>query len=336
MRLPLLFSGFLCLSLAVACNNAGKQNETTTDTAQRTAETPKEDATPATSTSSFNINDIPVSDKELGAFPFFSFPEGLKSMNKPVERKFDQLFFAIEGKMIPLEGRVWKANVSEENTGDWSEAFFNKSYDDAIKAAGGVKIFDGTITNEEYARYSPGASYLGEDGSIGYAQENIKTYVIRRTNGGDVYIQFSSNNAYGRINILQQEGFKQTITLLKADEISKELNEKGKAVLYINFDTDKATLKPDGRDAVAEIAKALTGTPDLKVNINGYTDNTGNDAHNLQLSKDRAKAVLEAVVAAGIDKSRLSSEGFGSKQPIGDNGTEEGKAKNRRVELVKK
>ncbi|RYZ37975.1 MAG: OmpA family protein, partial [Sphingobacteriales bacterium] len=68
----------------------------------------------------------------------------------------------------------------------------------------------------------------------------------------------------------------------------------------------------------------------------GYTDNTGADARNLSLSKDRAASVLKALTGTGIESNRLSSEGFGSASPIGDNASEEGKAKNRRVELVKK
>lgn len=336
MRIRPLFFGISALAFACACNNEGKQQAATADSTPKTDVVTTSEEKPGKGTTAFNVNEVPVSEKELGTFPFFTLPEGLKTMNKPVERKFDRLFFAIDGKMVPLEGRIWKSNIIEIKQGEWSLPFFEKSYDEAIKAAGGVKIFDGLITKEEYDRYSPGASYLGEDGSIGYTEENIKTYIIRRSNGGDIYIQLTGNSAEGRLDILQQEGFKQTITMLKADEISKDLNQKGKAILYINFDTDKSTLKPDGKDAVAEITKALKGSPGLKVAINGYTDNTGNDAHNLQLSKDRAKAVLDALISSGIDKSLLSSEGFGSLQPIVDNSSEEGKAKNRRVELVKK
>ncbi|WP_236855071.1 OmpA family protein [Chryseobacterium sp. MEBOG06] len=95
-------------------------------------------------------------------------------------------------------------------------------------------------------------------------------------------------------------------------------------------------MKTDGKTAVDEITKVLKNDNSLKLAINGYTDNSGNDAHNIQLSKDRAAAVLNAITTSGIDKSRLSAEGFGSKSPIADNGSEEGKAQNRRVELVKK
>ena len=336
MKIRLLIFGISFSAFICACNNSGKQDKTTADSTNQPDVASTDEKKPETATSFFDVNSIPVSEKELGPFPFFSLPEGLQAQNKPVERKFDRLFFAIDGKMMPLEGRVWKSNIVGVKSEDWSLPLFERSYDEAIKAAGGVKIFDGVISQEEYDRYSAGASYLGEDGSIGYVQENIKTYIIHRANGGDIYIQLTGNSASGKLDILQQEGFKQTITMLKAEQITNDLNGKGKAVLYINFDTDKSTLKPEGKDAVAEITKTLKADPALKVAINGYTDNTGNEAHNVQLSKDRAKAVLDALVASGIEKARLSSDGFGSQQPIADNGSEEGKAKNRRVELVKK
>lgn len=321
-----------------ACGTQSKKTDDSSQQDSAQTEQTEQTAPPSAQTGGFDINSIAISDKELGTFPFFSMPEGLSEQNKPVQRKFDRLFFAINGVMTPIEGKVWKANVTTKsgNYDDWSLPFFEKSYDEAIKAVGGVSIFDGMIAKEEYDRYSDKATYLGEDGSIGYTGENIKTYVIRRANGDDVYIQLTGNNAGGKINIAQKEAFKQTITMLKADDIQKDLSEKGKAVLHINFDTDKATLKPDGSEAVAEIAKALQADGSLKIAINGYTDNSGDGAHNLQLSKDRAAAVLKALTDAGIDKSRLDSEGFGAKDPIGDNNTPEGKAQNRRVELVKK
>jgi outer membrane protein OmpA-like peptidoglycan-associated protein len=72
------------------------------------------------------------------------------------------------------------------------------------------------------------------------------------------------------------------------------------------------------------------------VSIEGHTDNVGTASSNKTLSENRAKSVLDAIVARGIEKSRLSAKGWGQEKPIGDNKTEEGRAKNRRVEIVKK
>lgn len=328
--LPVIF-------LSASCNNGDKRSSENTGVQKESQpDNVTEQKAPVSSTG-FDINSIPVSDHDLGEFPFFGLPEGLAEQNKPIQRKFDRLFFPIDGIMTPIEGKVWKSFIEMEagNTDEWSLPYFEKSYDEAIKAVGGVKIFDGEISKEEYDRYNSQASYLGEDGSIGYTGENTKVYIIRRADNSDVYIQLAGNTASGKINILQKEPFKQTITMLKSDQIQKELTDKGKAILYINFDLDKATLKSDGKEAVIEIAKVLNNDQKLKLSIEGHTDNTGNSEHNKKLSEDRASTVLNELSASGIDKSRLEAVGYGAERPLVANNLESGKAKNRRVELVK-
>ena len=87
---------------------------------------------------------------------------------------------------------------------------------------------------------------------------------------------------------------------------------------------------------MGEIAALLKGNPELQVSIEGHTDSTGTPQGNKALSDERAKAVLAAVAALGVDAARLSSVGWGQDKPVADNATEEGRAKNRRVEIVKK
>ena len=115
-----------------------------------------------------------------------------------------------------------------------------------------------------------------------------------------------------------------------------ELEKNGFIALYINFDTGKSDLKADGRATVAEIVKMLKAAPELKLAIEGHTDNVGQPAANKALSQARARSVMAAVVSGGVDAKRLSAAGFGQERPIADNRGEEGRAKNRRVELVKK
>ena len=120
-----------------------------------------------------------------------------------------------------------------------------------------------------------------------------------------------------------------------ADSLKSELDKNGRAVLYINFDFNKATIRPDAKPIIAQVVKLLTDDPSLTLVINGHTDNVGQHDYNVKLSQTRAAAVVSALVAARIAPGRLSSGGFGPDQPIADNGTEKGRAKNRRVELVK-
>jgi outer membrane protein OmpA-like peptidoglycan-associated protein len=111
----------------------------------------------------------------------------------------------------------------------------------------------------------------------------------------------------------------------------------GKYVTHgILFDTDSDILKPESAGVIKEISTALYKHPELKVEIDGYTDSSGNASHNMDLSKRRAEAVMNVLVAQfGLDQSRLTAAGFGSKNPISSNNTPEGRAQNRRVEFVR-
>lgn len=103
----------------------------------------------------------------------------------------------------------------------------------------------------------------------------------------------------------------------------------------INFDIDKSTIKPESMGTLNMIVGILKDNPDLKFEIDGHTDNTGQSAHNLTLSQQRADAVKAQLASMGIEASRLTTKGFGDSKPISDNSSPEGKANNRRVEFVK-
>jgi OmpA-OmpF porin, OOP family len=99
------------------------------------------------------------------------------------------------------------------------------------------------------------------------------------------------------------------------------------------FDTGKSTLKAESQEQIQKTVAILKAFPKVKIKIGGYTDNVGNAASNMKLSAERAKVVMDAIVAGGIDKSRLESEGYGDKNPVASNDTEEGKAQNRRIAI---
>ncbi len=103
----------------------------------------------------------------------------------------------------------------------------------------------------------------------------------------------------------------------------------------IRFDVNKATLKPESMGPINKIYKLMVKYPDLKFSVEGHTDSDGDVATNQKLSKERAKAVMDKLIAMGISPDRLKSKGWGESQPIGTNATPEGKANNRRVEFVK-
>jgi outer membrane protein OmpA-like peptidoglycan-associated protein len=116
----------------------------------------------------------------------------------------------------------------------------------------------------------------------------------------------------------------------------EELNKSGFVTLYINFETGKADIDPESQSIIDQVADMLKANDSLNVSIEGHTDNVGSASLNKTLSESRAKSVLDAIVARGVAKSRLSTKGWGDEKPIASNKTEEGRAKNRRVEIVKK
>ena len=121
-----------------------------------------------------------------------------------------------------------------------------------------------------------------------------------------------------------------------ADSLAKEIEKSGRAAVYgINFDTGKALLKPESDKILGEIATLLKNNPSWKMKVEGHTDNVGLKATNQTLSQQRAAAVATWLAGHGVDRARLTSVGFGDTKPLADNASEEGRAKNRRVDLVK-
>lgn len=126
------------------------------------------------------------------------------------------------------------------------------------------------------------------------------------------------------------------IVFLDAGAMQKGLAEQGRVNLYgLHFDTDKDVLRAESQPTLDEMAKLLRGNPPLRLQVVGHTDAQGNEAHNKDLSQRRSVAVIAALVKAGIDPRRLSTRGAGAAEPIAPNDSEAGRAKNRRVELIR-
>lgn len=101
----------------------------------------------------------------------------------------------------------------------------------------------------------------------------------------------------------------------------------------LQFDTGKATLRPESNEQLDNVAKILAAYPNVKLKIGGYTDNTGDATMNMALSASRAAATVEALVGRGVAADRLESEGYGDQHPVAPNDTEEGRQQNRRIDM---
>jgi outer membrane protein OmpA-like peptidoglycan-associated protein len=142
----------------------------------------------------------------------------------------------------------------------------------------------------------------------------------------------ANGNIAHDLSVLEIALMKQEITV---NEMLDALNKDGYIALNILFETGKSTIQNESLPVVDQIFKLMKSDLALKISIEGHTDNVGDAVSNKKLSYDRAKAVMDALIAKGIDKTRMSSLGWGQEKPVADNRSEEGKAKNRRVEIVK-
>ena len=156
-------------------------------------------------------------------------------------------------------------------------------------------------------------------------------------NGMEVWATiYASYNGSYNMHVIEKEAMKQDV-VADASSMASSIKETGKVAVYgIYFDTGKATLKPESQPTLKEIAKLLKTDPGLKLYVVGHTDNAGTFDANMKLSMDRAASVIKALVSQySVSAVSLKACGDGPTAPVASNATEEGKALNRRVELVK-
>ena len=152
---------------------------------------------------------------------------------------------------------------------------------------------------------------------------------------GSTWIHIESKGDYYYQTIVTEKEMQQEVTA-DASSLADEIGKSGHVAVYgIHFDTGKAEILPDSESTLNEIVKLMQQQTDLKLRVEGHTDNQGSAASNQALSDKRAQAVVAWLTAHGTASSRLTAKGFGQTRPVADNSTEEGRAKNRRVELVK-
>ncbi len=168
---------------------------------------------------------------------------------------------------------------------------------------------------------------------------NFRYYAGHKSdNGRDIYatVITSKNNDEVTTQLIVAVVGEMKNKMVDAAAMSKGLGENGHIALYgIYFDTDKATIKPESAPTLAEMAKLLNGQPKLSVFIVGHTDSQGAFEHNMTLSRQRAEAVAAALAGSyHIARTRLRTAGLGMLAPVASNATDDGRALNRRVELV--
>lgn len=258
---------------------------------------------------------------------------------------------------IETEGRVTRTFYKYEGE-DRSYSEVYKNYLDALRAEGFEILGEGMsadrkgmaigsrqwmeVTFRSNPANKPGAvgtmfsgtSSSGGAGAIVATKERAagKAYVV-------VYVEQHSKNYIGTlIDIVEVEAAETGLVVVDAEAMGSDIEEYGRVVLDgVVFDFDKATLKPESKAALDAIAKYLKANPDYSFYVVGHTDSKGTFGYNNKLSYDRALAVADALKKTyGIDSDRLEPHGVGPLVPVFSNGSDVGRDKNRRVELVER
>jgi outer membrane protein OmpA-like peptidoglycan-associated protein len=180
---------------------------------------------------------------------------------------------------------------------------------------------------------------LGKVGATEIATDANATWWVHgkvTKDGREAWAEAQKGNGLIWLHIVEKQGMAQYVAA-DAAGLGSDLKTTGHVAVYgINFDTNKAVVRPDSKPALDEIAKLLAQEPALKLKVVGHTDMTGVFDANMKLSQARAEAVVQALVSQhGIAAARLKGYGVGPLSPVATNDTDDGRAKNRRVELVK-
>lgn len=269
-------------------------------------------------------------------FPHLSPPAGYTEGNRPKTRDFDMYPFWTGNDFEEVEGRAQAASIRASERGN-SMHEVRRNLEAMMVEAGGTLVFEGHIPKEASERYDTDMKSPYSDGT-GYSWHDYESRVYRvdRPDGRQIWVHARLEYMNSGWVVMEREGFVQTAGLLPADALKQQLDAAGRVAIEVNFDTDKADILPSSQPQIEQVLALLREHSTLQLSVEGHTDSTGNADHNQRLSEARAAAVVAALMGKGIDANRLSSAGFGQDKPVADNATEEGKAKNRRVELVKR
>jgi OmpA-OmpF porin, OOP family len=220
-------------------------------------------------------------------------------------------FIGQDKKPVSIEGHkyyiLYRLNKGAAEPG---ELKIRRNIQDALKKIGGKVVFDDNFNR-------------------------VSTIVLQKE-GKETWVEINSYNNMYKQTIVEKEIMKQEV-VANAEAMGNDINTTGHVSIYgIYFDTGKSEIKPESDAAISEIAKLLRNNEALKLYVVGHTDNVGPFDSNMKLSKERADAVAKALSDKyGIATARLKPYGVASLSPVTSNDTEDGKAKNRRVELVK-
>ena len=239
-----------------------------------------------------------------------------------------------------LEGKVTKFKYTTPEAHSTLE--IERSYQDALTKAGFQILYQCSGDACRAPKSFQGGYRGSTSGTWCFNCEQPMRYLAVKLPraAGDAYVSLVvEKDPYEGgtwLTIVEVKPMKAGLVTVNAATMAADISQTGHASIYgIYFDTGKADLKPESDATLAEISKLLAANPALKLHVVGHTDNVGTLASNMTLSKQRADAVVAALVSKyHVSAARLLAAGVGPLAPVANNKTEDGRAKNRRVELV--
>jgi len=239
-------------------------------------------------------------------------------------------------KSLPLEGKITR--IGYECPEGRSALEIYRNIESALKRAGFNTLF--ACAGDACGKGAPDQNVkIGNYETWNYDVKYHLTAKLPRPEG-DAYVHigiWQSSRPYAEFDVIEVKPMESGLVTVNAAALAGDITSSGHAAVYgIYFDTGKADIKPESDAALAEIADLLQQGASLKIYVVGHTDNLGTLASNMDLSRRRADAVVKVLTTKyHIVATRLSAQGDGPTAPVASNDTEEGRAKNRRVELVK-
>ena len=208
-----------------------------------------------------------------------------------------------------------------------------KNYAEALLQSGFEPLY--TCVNDQCGKGGPNDKYLGYRW-VGFEQRHLTAKLTR--DDGDIFVVLHVNKGKDRayVTVIEAKPMKRGLVKVDANALINDIERTGHASIYgIYFDSGKAFVKPESKQALGEIAKLLKKKNGLNLYVVGHTDSDGKLDYNKDLSRRRAKAVVDVLVKDyGVKSSRLHADGVGPLSPVSSNSSDVGKSKNRRVELV--
>ncbi|TFH35965.1 MAG: OmpA family protein [Bacteroidia bacterium] len=166
-----------------------------------------------------------------------------------------------------------------------------------------------------------------------YGEGPNQRWMVLSADNKITWIDLYAEDFYYTLNIIEKG---EIISEITAESFLAELESKGKAIIYLNFDRDMCVIKEECKPVIKMISDALKASPELKVSIECHTDDIGRSDDNILLSTNRAVSFATALVGEGVDASRIETKGLGEVSPVATNETVEGRALNNRLEIIKK